>query len=863
MNKHLIRLCIFILVGAVSHSQAQIVDWTQGPGQLGLGYPVPIPVDTPLPFDGFRTYDGLHARHQDLSLTTPWVHSEVIGQTRLARDIWLYQLGDADHVTAEGLAEPAMLINGGIHAREWQSPEVVTGVLELLATAEDDPLIDYLRDNVNSMVIPVLNIDGFLQTQRFPRSNYLGTNPSDVPNDPQPSPRDGRMRRKNLLATDEDLFTANDHLFGVDLNRNNSPFWATSNSSSFSPNSIVHHGSAPGSEPEIQALYEAATHGPENRLRSYADAHSFGKVYFSINTLNTRRNAIQSRLINVMINHHAVLPGNKIYVNSPNTPGFGLGLTSEYFATTFQIPSWTLEIEPLFSSTGLRGGLEYGGLGTNGHDGFILPESEVQRVRENLAKTIATGFYHMAGPPSIQSMQLIDEDSGAAIAIAQWEVSGDTSRELFHHQISPIELGHPYRLWISFNKPMRWRDSNGNVTNYPGQSSDTLDFDFNATAGNNFINVEQGQPQWLNEPGGSPAGYNRYRDDAVSIPLSFTDNSTNRNLLQLAQNAGNPIRLRIATMDLTGHALDANPATVVDWQNAAWANYENNNGTAGDIGGIDNTLSLDFTLNQAAPAFLVGSGISANWFDPSRDGEGLMLEIHPNERAGVYWLTYDENGGQRWLLGLGEVRGNRVVFPALQVTGGGRFGPDFDPDEVTRTVAVKAELIFDSCDSGWFFFEGFDQRGRMPLRRITRTMSVDCNPPANAVSLPAAVQSGSWFDIRFDGQGYGLHWLVNGAMVLQWFTYDPQGHQVYLIGVGTLQDDEIIFDELVMTRGARFGDAFDAADVERIPWGSLRIKLACDSGEAHYESIIEGFGSGDFVLQRLTTLAGLQCPASQ
>jgi hypothetical protein len=78
-------------------------------------------------------------------------------------------LGDDDLLTIDGLPESATLTNGGIHAREWQTPEVVTGILELLALHEDDHhFYDYLRDNVNMIVIPSLNIDGFLQTQRYP-----------------------------------------------------------------------------------------------------------------------------------------------------------------------------------------------------------------------------------------------------------------------------------------------------------------------------------------------------------------------------------------------------------------------------------------------------------------------------------------------------------------------------------------------------------------------------------------------------------------------------------------------------------------------------------------------------------------------
>ena len=148
--------------------------------RIALGYPVPIPVDTPLPFDGFRSYSGLHTRHQDLANTSAWSHAFEIGQTRMGRTIWAYQLGDADHLTVYGLPEHAMLTNGGIHAREWQSPEVATGIIELLTLSEDDHhLISYLRDNANVLVIPVLNVDGFLQTQRFPSKNWIDTDPID------------------------------------------------------------------------------------------------------------------------------------------------------------------------------------------------------------------------------------------------------------------------------------------------------------------------------------------------------------------------------------------------------------------------------------------------------------------------------------------------------------------------------------------------------------------------------------------------------------------------------------------------------------------------------------------------------------
>ncbi len=128
-----------IMIAASSQLSAQVLtEWVEnrssaGADEIALGYPVPIPVDTALPFDGFRSYAGLHMRHQDLAATTSWVHPEEIGITRAGRTIWAYRLGDSDLLTIDGLPEPATLTNGGIHAREWQTPEVVTGILELLA----------------------------------------------------------------------------------------------------------------------------------------------------------------------------------------------------------------------------------------------------------------------------------------------------------------------------------------------------------------------------------------------------------------------------------------------------------------------------------------------------------------------------------------------------------------------------------------------------------------------------------------------------------------------------------------------------------------------------------------------------------
>jgi hypothetical protein len=841
-------LSLLLIAGAAAGQT--LVDWTQGPGRLGLGYPVPIPEDTPMPFDGFRSYAGLHARHQQLLLEAPGFSGEVVGQTLRGRDIWLYRYGDPVAPDLEGRARPAILINGGIHAREWQSPEVVTGLMELLAAGGDDRhWLSYLRENTNILMLPVLNIDGFLQTQRYPRSNFLDSDPQY----PQSAPRDGRMRRKNLRNADEDLFSIGDHLFGVDLNRNSAPFWPGP-PVNLSPTGLTHAGAFPASEPEIQALQAAAVAAPGERLRFFADMHSFARVLFSIQTGNTRRDQIQGNLLAMASQHHRALPGGVVYTDLPEPPNAGIGTTSEYFAHAWQIPALTWELEP-----GSGGGVEYGGFGTNGHDGFILPESQIRRVRDNMAQTLAAVGYHMAGPPHLLALQVIDEASGALVLDRQWRPGGPAGqRSLDQRQLRAIEPGRPYLVWLAFSKPMRWRDDDGVVVPFPGRAESTIATAIELRLGGQPLAAQIGPPQWSAQAAMSPQGFRRYRDDAFAVRVLVPDSVENRARIQ---QAGPDARatLSVDVRDMTGHRLDALPATPVDWQGGHWQGYEDADGIAADTGGPDRQQQLPLTASAQGSLLPIDPGHSGGWFDPARSGEGFLLENIDGERAQVYWFTYDEHGAQRWLSGLGEIQGNRIRFPQLFVTRGGRFGPAFDPALIEREVVAAGEFWFGGCDQGWFDYEGLGGRGRFQLVRTGRPMGVDCAPPPGAIADPRAGQGGSWYDPSHSGEGFVLQWLGNGEMLLMWFSYDPDGRQYWMVGTGRLEGDEVVFRDLHATRGGVFGPGFDPARVERFFWGDLRLRLGCQRGEAHYDSVLPGFGAGSFDLHRLTGLQGLDC----
>lgn len=261
--------------------------------------------------------------------------------------------------------------------------------------------------------------------------------------------------------------------------------------------------------------------------------------------------------------------------------------------------------------------------------------------------------------------------------------------------------------------------------------------------------------------------------------------------------------------------------------------------------------------------FTVSPGLSAHWYDPARSGEGLVLEILDEDSALIYWFTYDESGAQRWLIDVGNIEGNEIVFPQLTVTSGGRFGPDFDPDDVEQQVVGDAVLSFSDCDTAQWSYSAFGHSETLEMNRLTQTMAAGCQPAEGVPGQPVkeyAGQSGSWYDPTQAGHGYTLQWMSRDEAVLIWFTYDIQGNQYWVLGTGRHADGRIVFTELNTTRGPQFGEGFDSADLEISEWGELTLEIDCEEGTAVWESAAGAFGAGELDLERLTALDRPPCP---
>lgn len=132
------------------------------------------------------------------------------------------------------------------------------------------------------------------------------------------------------------------------------------------------------------------------------------------------------------------------------------------------------------------------------------------------------------------------------------------------------------------------------------------------------------------------------------------------------------------------------------------------------------------------------TGFSGSWFDPGTAGQGITLEVLPDDGALIYWFTYTPDGNQAWVFGVGNADGPRVDFPEVFITGGTQFGDGFDGGSVDVSPWGSLSLTYDDCGRGVLSYrsalQGWDS-GAMHVDRLTTLDGHRCElPPAPALN---------------------------------------------------------------------------------------------------------------------------------
>jgi hypothetical protein len=247
---------------------------------------------------------------------------------------------------------------------------------------------------------------------------------------------------------------------------------------------------------------------------------------------------------------------------------------------------------------------------------------------------------------------------------------------------------------------------------------------------------------------------------------------------------------------------------------------------------------------------------SGAWFDTAHDGEGFIVEVLENQRALVYWFTYGSNGSQRWMMGVGDVRDNRVEIDDLLDSRGGRFGDAFDPDEVELQRAGSLTLTFSNCAQATANYTVDGVGSHQSLERLTHVFGHECG---RLQTPPDSDISGSWFDPSHDGEGFVVQQASADKAVVFWFTYDSKGNQRWMMDTGDIDGSRITFPDMVQPVGGIFGRSFKPDRVTRERWGRLSMELGCAGGKAFYEADMGGYENGRQNLVALTRLANSGC----
>jgi len=386
--------------------------------------------------------------------------------------------------------------------------------------------------------------------------------------------------------------------------------------------------------------------------------------------------------------------------------------------------------------------------------------------------------------------------------------------------------------------------------------------------------------------------------------LSLADNRLEGVPVSLFDDPGQPLSGRF--LDLAGNRFSgAIPASVMD------QDYLPHNGQSRWGGGLnlcwndwsipesvelrdwlrDHHVGGEFEQCLAGERQPIDPTISGSWYDPARSGEGLAVQQLDNGASLVYLFTFDENGRQQWLFDIRDADENSVDWNDMLRTRG-RFGEglivDEDPAVETRGAlridrsgddALMTERIYIDQTSlpclavfpPPLSCQGSSLSDRLEYQRLSQLAGTTCDTQSDFQQY-----SGAWYNPERAGEGFLIEVLPDNAIVVYWFTHKPDdsGEQAWMIGSGSIEHAVILaapppgpnpvgiaeIEPIHQPLGGVFGEDFDPAAVEFIEWGSLTLELLDDdSMRVRWDSQLDGFGTGDYALERLTRPLLAEC----
>ncbi len=131
----------------------------------------------------------------------------------------------------------------------------------------------------------------------------------------------------------------------------------------------------------------------------------------------------------------------------------------------------------------------------------------------------------------------------------------------------------------------------------------------------------------------------------------------------------------------------------------------------------ENDPAMQGMVVVSTPGFNVNYGITGSWWNPEMNGQGLMIEILPDDNVLVaYWFNYDNSGQRQWMLGSGLIgTDNQVDLTFIRPVN----GLPNDAQVPEKPEWGTGRLEFQDCFNATFNWNGADGFGQMALERLT------------------------------------------------------------------------------------------------------------------------------------------------
>ena len=188
-----------------------------------------------------------------------------------------------------------------------------------------------------------------------------------------------------------------------------------------------------------------------------------------------------------------------------------------------------------------------------------------------------------------------------------------------------------------------------------------------------------------------------------------------------------------------------------------------------------------------------------------RDGEGLLLNMLGEASAVLFWLTYDDQGEQQWLIGAGRAD-QRVM----------RFQPLYRASEGMAEVESvgNASLIWNGCEQGLLRYSLNLPNGVQSGTRELDYYDRDLCDQRPVVDQPISELAGAWYDPTHDGEGMSLEPLNDGSVIMTWMDHDDQAQPRWTLAIGEAVEGGIAFEQLLMPSGGNFDASIQGGDLD-------------------------------------------------